>query len=81
MVENSTMQIKMFTKEVCSYCAAAKDFLKDRQLEFTEFKIGEHITREEFIEKYPDYRTVPQIFIDEQHLGGYDDLVKDPRFK
>ena len=71
----------MFTKEVCSYCAAAKDFFKDRALEFTEFKIGYHITREEFLEKYPDYRTVPQIFIDEQHIGGYDDLVKDSRFK
>ena len=51
------------------------------QLLFTEFKIGEHITREEFIEKYPDYRTVPQIFINDEHVGGYDDLVKDPRFK
>jgi glutaredoxin 3 len=75
------MQIKMFTKDVCSYCAAAKDFFKDRHLEFTEFKIGEHITREDFVKQYPDYRTVPQIFINDEHVGGYDDLVKDPRFK
>ena len=43
------MQIKMFTKDVCSYCAAAKDFFNDRHLEFTEFKIGKYITREDFV--------------------------------
>jgi glutaredoxin len=42
--------------------------------EYQEIKIGEDISREEFVEKYPQVATVPAIFIDDEFIGGFKEL-------
>jgi glutaredoxin 3 len=54
----------------------AKILLKGLGIEFTESRIGNNITRDEFIEKFPDARTVPYILVDGKPIGGYEQLKK-----
>ena len=54
----------------------AKILLKGLGIEFTESRIGNNITRDEFIEKFPDAKTVPYILVDGKPIGGYEQLKK-----
>jgi glutaredoxin 3 len=66
---------KVYSKDNCPYCVKAKNLLNARGIEFTEIKIGVDITRDEFLETFPNARTVPQIILDGEHVGGYDALA------
>jgi len=68
--------IEIYTKQSCTYCMQAKILLKGLGIEFTESRIGNNITRDEFVEKFPDARTVPHIVIDGVSIGGYEQLKK-----
>ncbi len=67
-------KVEIYSSLTCPYCHAAKDLLKQKEVEF----IVHNVTlggalKKEMIER-AKRRTVPQIFIDDQHIGGYDDL-------
>lgn len=67
-------QIIVYSTSYCPYCVRAKELLTRKGLSFTEILVDEdEQKREEMIER-SNRMTVPQIFIDEQHVGGYDDL-------
>lgn len=67
--------IVIYTKDYCPYCAMAKELLKQKQQTFTEVRIDVHPERRaEMISKSNGRTTVPQIFINGQHIGGCDDL-------
>lgn len=67
--------ITLYTSAVCGYCVAAKNFLKSRGLEWTEVRIDlDPAERQRMVER-ARRTSVPQIFIGETHVGGYDDLV------
>lgn len=67
--------IVMYTKKVCPYCVRAKGLLKTKGVEVKEISIeGSDKLRNEMIEKSNGAMTVPQIFIDDIHVGGCDDL-------
>ena len=68
------MRIEMFTGPGCSYCEAAKSLLLRRQLAFTERDVSDPAVLVEFRERLPRVRSIPQIFIDGEHIGGYEDL-------
>lgn len=69
------MKVTIYTTPVCPYCAAAKTLLHNRQVGFTEIDVSaQPDLREEMITR-SGRRTVPQIFIGETHVGGYDDLA------
>ncbi len=69
------MKVTIYTTPVCPYCAAAKTLLRNRQVGFTEIDVSARPDlREEMITR-SGRRTVPQIFIGETHVGGYDDLA------
>ena len=70
------MKAIIYSKDQCPYCDKAKALLTIRKIEFTESKIGRDVTREEFIEMYPDQKTVPLIFIDGNKVGGFNELEK-----
>lgn len=70
------MKAIIWSKYHCSFCDQAKQLLKQHGIEFEERKIGDGYTKEELLEVVPNARTVPQIFIDEEYVGGYDDLKK-----
>lgn len=66
--------IIIYTTTVCPYCVRAKSLLQRKGVEFTEIKITDSATKEEMIKKSGGRMTVPQIFINDQHIGGCDDL-------
>lgn len=67
--------IEMYTVSLCPYCSAAKALLKQKNVDFTEIDVGrDHARRAEMLTRSGGRITVPQIFIGEQHVGGFDDL-------
>lgn len=69
------MTVLVWSKYHCPYCDKAKALLTMKGIEFEERKIGDGWTREDLLESVPDARTVPQIFINNKLVGGYDNLV------
>ena len=70
------MIVKIYSTAICPYCETAKMLLEKRNIKYTEFKIDEDVKLfEEMLALSNGRRSVPQIFIDDQHIGGYDDLV------
>jgi glutaredoxin 3 len=67
---------EIYTSGFCGYCVAAKNFLKNRGVDYTEVRIDVEAGKlAEMLERSGGRRTVPQIFIGGAHVGGYDDLV------
>lgn len=67
--------ITIYTKDWCPYCSAAKDLLKEKGARFDEINImGDPAKRSEMMTRSGGRSTVPQIFIDNRHVGGCDDL-------
>ena len=68
------MKAIVWSKYNCPYCDQAKALLKQRGIEFEERKIGDGWTREDLLEAVPTARTVPQIFLNEELIGGFTEL-------
>ena len=69
------MNIKMYTSNWCPYCVAAKNFFQEHNIEFKEINIEvENISRKELLKLSGGY-TIPQIFINNKCIGGYDELI------
>ena len=66
--------IKMYTKENCSYCIRAKQLLDAKKLDYQEIRVDLDPEKFEEMQRLSGRRTVPQIFINDQAIGGYDDL-------
>ncbi|KAF1707163.1 glutaredoxin 3 [Pseudoxanthomonas sacheonensis] len=68
-------QIILYTSAICPYCVAAKNFLKSKGQVWTEVRIDlDFSQRQEMIAK-TNRTSVPQIFIGQTHVGGYDDMI------
>ena len=68
-------KITIYTTPICPYCFRAKSLLKKKGAEFDEIDVFmDSKAREEMEQKSGGARTVPQIFIGENHVGGSDDL-------
>ena len=68
--------VRMYTTQVCPYCQRAKALLKQRGVaEIEEIRVDLDPTERDRMVRLTGRRTVPQIFIGEQHVGGCDDLV------
>ena len=70
------MKAIVWTKDACPYCVQAKALLEQRGIEYEEKKIGTDFTREQLLEAVPTARTVPQIFLDGELVGGFTELKK-----
>ena len=68
------MEIIIYAKDNCSNCLKVKNKLSKYSPKI--LLLGKDITREEFFEKFPNIKTVPQIIIDNKHIGGYTDIEK-----
>lgn len=65
----------MYTKEPCPYCRLAKELLNAKQVAFKEIRVDHDPAELEKMIRLSNRRTVPQIFINDQPIGGYDDLA------
>ncbi len=67
--------ITLYSTLVCPYCVAAKNFLKSKGLEWNEIRIDlDPAEREKMVAK-AKRTSVPQIFVGDTHVGGYDDMM------
>jgi len=67
--------VTIYTGPLCNYCEAAKRLLARNNVEYKEINIATvDGAMNEMIVKANGKRTIPQIFFDEQHIGGYDDV-------
>jgi glutaredoxin 3 len=70
------MQIKMYTRAYCGFCFAAKNLLTKRGLEYEEISLLNDTIAEKEMQELTGRRTVPQILIDDQAIGGYTELAE-----
>ena len=68
-------KITIYTGPVCNYCEAAKRLLKRNSASFSEINIAEvDGALDEMLKKANGKKTIPQIFFDDQHIGGYEEI-------
>lgn len=67
-------KVLLYTTTVCPYCIRAKNLLKQYEVPFEEIDASDPHVRESMVEQARGRRTVPQIFIGNYHVGGFDDL-------
>jgi glutaredoxin 3 len=69
-------KVVIYTTAYCPYCHAAKDFLKSKKVAFEDIDVTDNdAMREKLVQMSGGRSTVPQIFADNQSIGGYDDLI------
>jgi glutaredoxin 3 len=75
--ERVNARVEIYTWQTCPFCIRAKLLLWWKGVDFTEYKIdGNETARTEMAERANGRRSVPQIFINQQHIGGCDDLYQ-----
>ena len=70
------MKAIVWSKDACPFCVQAKALLEARGIEFEERNVNKNWTKEQLLEAVPNARTLPQIFLDNAHIGGFTELRK-----
>jgi glutaredoxin len=66
----------VWSKNACPFCVQAKALLESKGIEFEERNVQEDWTKEQLLEAVPTARTLPQIFLDDNYIGGFTELRK-----
>ena len=74
--KSDRVQAVMYTQALCGYCVAARQMLQEKGIDFTEISVTLSTSRRREMIERSGRRSVPQIFIGEQHIGGYDDMAE-----
>jgi len=72
---SDTSRILIYTTAVCPYCVAAKNFLKSKGQSWTEVRVDTDPAEREKMIALTKRTSVPQIFVGDTHVGGYDDMI------
>ena len=72
---HTTPVITIYSTAVCPYCVAAKNFLKSKGHNWTEVRIDQDPKAREHMIARTRRTSVPQIFVNDVHVGGYDDMM------
>ena len=70
------MKAIVWSKNQCPFCVQAKALLESRGIEYEERNVSQDWTREQLFEAVPTARTLPQIFLDGEYVGGFTELRK-----
>ena len=70
------MKAIVWSKPACGFCVKAKSLLKSKGIEYEEKNIAEGHKIQDLLALVPNARTMPQIWLDEEHIGGYPELEK-----
>ena len=68
------MKAVVWSKPACVYCEKSKALLKSKGIEYEEKNIADGHKIQDLLEMVPNARTMPQIWLDEEHIGGYFEL-------
>ncbi|KAF1688565.1 glutaredoxin 3 [Pseudoxanthomonas taiwanensis] len=74
-VANAQPEIRIYSTAVCPYCVAAKNFLKSQGRTWTEIRVDLDPAERERMVALARRTSVPQIFVGDVHVGGYDDMM------
>jgi glutaredoxin 3 len=66
----------IYSKANCPYCDRAKILLRLKNKQYQEMKIGEDLTRDDFVSIFPNVKSVPHIIINGDEIGGFDKLTE-----
>jgi glutaredoxin 3 len=72
-------KVEIYTTGSCVWCVAAKNFLKQRGFSYEENRVDQNPAKYDEMLQRAQRRSVPQIFIDGEWIGGYEDLVEAER--
>ena len=70
------MKAVVWSNVGCTFCEQAKTLLKQKGIEYEEKNIAEGHKIQDLLELVPNARTMPQIWLDDEHIGGYHELEK-----
>ena len=70
------MKATVWSKDQCPFCVQAKALLDSKGVEYEERNVSQHWTKEQLLEAVPTARTLPQIFLDDNYIGGFTELRK-----
>jgi glutaredoxin len=70
------MKAIVWSKNQCPFCVQAKALLESQGIEFEERNVSTDWTKEQLLEAVPTARTLPQIFLDDNYIGGFTELRK-----
>lgn len=68
-------KIHMYSTPWCGYCAAAREFLNERELPFEDIDVSMNAELRQQMTELSGGTTVPQIFVNDKPIGGYDDMM------
>jgi glutaredoxin 3 len=68
------MKAIVWSKNSCPFCVQAKNLLKLKGIEFEERNVSTDWTKDQLLAAVPDARTLPQIFLDDNYIGGFTEL-------
>ena len=68
------MRAVVWSKDMCPFCDQAKSLLSLKGIEYEERNVSKDWTKEQLLEAVPTARTVPQIFLDNVYIGGFEKL-------
>ena len=73
----SSAKVEVYSSPICGYCHAAKRLLTNKGIEFEEYNVAFNSDQKrEMLTRSGGRHTVPQIFINNDHVGGYDELSR-----
>ncbi len=70
------MKAIVWSKDACPFCVQAKALLESRGIEYEERNVSHDWSKQQLLEAVPTARTLPQIFLDDQYVGGFQELKK-----
>ena len=68
------MEVKVYTKDPCPFCNMAKTLLKSKNIDYSEIDVSAKDFDFDELKEKTKHKTVPQIFIDDKFIGGFDEL-------
>lgn len=68
-------EVRIYTRANCQYCDYAKELLKERDVDYREIDVGDDYVLRGWLAWATGQRTLPQIFIDGEPIGGFSDLM------
>ena len=69
-------KVEIYSKSNCSYCVMAMNFFESKNVDYEVYSTDDPNIFDEMMERNPYARTLPQIFIDDELIGGYTDLIE-----
>lgn len=69
-------KVEVYSTALCPYCSRARHLLEKKGVEFTEYRVDKDSGLRAEMEQRSHRTSVPQIFIDDRHIGGFDDMAE-----